>query len=192
MEKEYELLDKQVNLVLRKYSESFSEKIYNTENNDIDILMEIFDISPELKRENKQYWGRELGMVCQHLIVNLFEILTPLYKPAIRIGNDEPFDLIYDNYAIDAKYRIGSGDAGTLKKFKSYSKKLKDMGYIPLLLILRTDNLPQALTACKNGGWTILKGDECFEFIKKELKIDFGTYLNKFIHEYKIKRNETT
>jgi hypothetical protein len=46
----------------RKYQESFVGKIYAIENDDVDPLMSAFGITAILKRENRQYWGRELGM----------------------------------------------------------------------------------------------------------------------------------
>ena len=54
--------------ILENYQDSFSKKTYSKENNENDLLMNIFDISPQIKRENKQYWGRELGM-CWQMIV---------------------------------------------------------------------------------------------------------------------------
>ncbi len=94
--------------------------------------------------------------------------------------------------AIDTKYRIGSGDSGTLKKFKHYGKALKDKGFEPVLLMLRSDNLPAAIQACKVGGWRILIGDASFEFIKKEAGFDFLAYLKSAAKKHDIKRMPTT
>lgn len=62
------------------------------------------------------------------------------------------------NLAIDTKYRIGSGDSGTLKKFKAYGPTLEEKGFTPVLLIVREDNLGAAITACNAGGWTVTTG----------------------------------
>ena len=105
-------------------------------------LMEVFGITPELKRENRQYWGRELGMCWQRLVIEVFKGTRKDYGPAIRIGADEPCDLTVGKLAIDTKYRIGSGDSGTLKKFKSYGPLLKKQGYEPVILMLRECNPP--------------------------------------------------
>jgi hypothetical protein len=51
--------------ILKQYQNSFSNKIYVEENDDHDPLMDVFGITPSLKRENRQYWGRELGMCWQ-------------------------------------------------------------------------------------------------------------------------------
>ena len=55
----------------------------------------------------------------------------------MRFGADEPYDLTVGSQAIDAKYRIGSGDSGFNKKCKSNASLLKNEGYEPVLLILR-------------------------------------------------------
>jgi hypothetical protein len=47
--------------ILQNYQQSFKDKVHNEENDDHDVLMDAFNITPELKRQNRQYWGRELG-----------------------------------------------------------------------------------------------------------------------------------
>ena len=42
--------------VLARYQNSFTEKIYAEENEEHDILMDVFGISPIIKKENRQYW----------------------------------------------------------------------------------------------------------------------------------------
>ena len=162
--------------ILRRYRESFEEKVYSEENDDHDLLMEAFGISPVLKRENRQYWGRELGKCWESLIVEVCKT-SPHFQPALRIGSDEPCDLIIKPYAIDTKYRVGSGDSGTLKKFKQYGPLLRSRGYEPVFLFLRADNLQAAMTACKSGGWTVYVGDESFNFIKEISGFDLKYYL---------------
>ena len=87
--------------------------------------MQIFGITPDIKRENRQYWGRELGMVWQKIIIEVFKHNHSLFKPAEKVGLDEPYDLQVGNDVIDAKYRVGSGDSGTLKKIQNICKGLK-------------------------------------------------------------------
>src|SRR3954462_11606740 len=91
---------------LASYRDSFTSKDYGEENEDHDVIMDLFGISPELKRENRQYWGRELGMCWQLLVTALFRATIKNFAPGYREGADE--------------HRIGSGDSGTLKKFKTY------------------------------------------------------------------------
>ncbi len=172
-------LELNVNLkdILSRYQSSFTQKIYSDENNDYDVLMKVFSLTPEIKRENRQYWGRELGMCWQLLITEIFKHTRADFSPALRFGGDEPCDLISGNQAIDTKYRIGSGDSGTLKKFKSYGPMLIENGYTPVLLILREDNLPAAITACRKGEWNIYVGDNTFDFIQDLTGFDLKSYL---------------
>lgn len=186
---EYTDLSSLVDGTLHRYGLSFRSKVYNTENNDLDVLMEVFSITPELKRENRQYWGRELGMCWQVLVTQLCRTTRSDFKPALRVGLDEPCDLVIGAYAIDTKYRIGSGDSGTLKKFKQYGPLLRDRGYEPLLLILREDNLPAAIGACKAGGWTVLQGPQSFDFLERETRVDFYALLKERAGRFSITRN---
>ena len=57
--------------ILSEYQRAFADKAYSDENNDHDVLMDVFGITPELKRENRQYWGRELGMCWQRLVIEV-------------------------------------------------------------------------------------------------------------------------
>lgn len=170
-------VDLELRTIISQYKQSFSDKSYNEENNESDVLMDLFGITPSLKRENRQYWGRELGMCWQLLVNKLCQIRCKDYKPALKIESDEPTDLFIGQDAIDTKYRIGSGDSGTLKKFKKYGELLKGQGFTPVLLIVRSDNLAAAITACKVGGWEIYIGDECFEYLNRKTKFDLKSYL---------------
>lgn len=170
-------LDTKLKDVLRAYRDSFTVKTYSEENDDSDPLMEVFGITADRKRENRQYWGRELGMCWQLLATNVLSHHCKGYAPAIKIGTDEPCDCCVDSDAVDTKYRIGSGDSGTLKKFKSNGKLLKERGYRPILLILREDNLDAALTACAKGGWTVIQGQATFDYIKQVSDFDLRAWL---------------
>ena len=157
-------VEQQLDAILDRYKTSFVAKVYADENDEYDILMNAFGITPQLKRENRQYWGRELGTCWESLVIESCK-RNKTFQPALRIGADEPCDLTVDKYAIDTKYRVGSGDSGTLKKFKSYGPLLREHGYTPVFLFLREDNLPAAMTACKKGTWDIYIGNESFEFM---------------------------
>lgn len=176
-----------LDVILRRYQSSFIDKEYSEENDESDILMDAFGITPSLKRENRQYWGRELGKCWESLVVTACRNLAN-FKPALKIGDDEPCDLIVGNYAIDTKYRIGSGDSGTLKKFKQYGPLLQMRGYEPVFLFLREDNLPAAMTACRSGNWTIYVGKDSFDFIKKISGFDIQDYLIQRARAFHVKR----
>lgn len=175
--------------ILEKYQQSFTEKVYGEENDDHDLLMDVFSLSPEIKRENRQYWGRELGMCWQLLIVEICQQTRDDFQPALRFGSDEPCDLVVGNYAIDTKYRIGSGDSGTLKKFKSYGPLLREHGFEPVFLILRKDNLPAAIKACKKGTWNVLTGDEALDFVYELTKFNLRQFLIKQADKYTVFRD---
>lgn len=172
---------------IQKYYDSFTSKSYGAENNDSDLLMDLYGISPEQKRENRQYWGRELGMLWQLIVVALAkEHCSSEYKPALRIGDNEPCDLIIGQDAIDTKYRIGSGDSGTLKKFKQYGLHLQSMGFRPVFLILRDDNLPSAITAARKGGWTVLSGDEAILYLQEKTGVNIRNVILGFGKKYNL------
>ena len=173
--------------ILKDYQQSFSEKQYDEENNDSDILMAIFQITPVIKRENRQYWGRELGMIWQRIVIEVFKHNHYEFQPAKKINTDEPYDLMVGKQAIDTKYRIGSGDSGTLKKLKQYGLLLKEeMGLNPVMLLLREDNLPVAITACRTGGWLVLTGEDSFSYIKNHTGVDLKEILMSYAQAFKI------
>ena len=170
--------------ILLEYEKKFKNKIFVEDEIYIDLLMKIYHISAENKRENMQYWGRELGMIWQKMVVSIFKTYRPdEFGEPIQIGNDEPCDLQFRNYVIDTKYRCGSGDSGTLKKFKQYGQLFKKEGRIPLILLFRTDNLPAAITALYSGGWIVKQGDEAFEFILKNTGFDLKFFLESKLNK---------
>lgn len=170
-------IEDKLNKVLYRYAESFTNKVYVDGFNDTDVLMEAFGITQELKSENKQYWGRELGKCWENLLRDLFEATCEDFRPPIRFGQDEPADFFCGNDAIDTKYRVGSGDSGTLKKFELYGKLLQEKGYRPVFLFLRSDNLYAALSKMDAGGWVRYVGDDTFEYIKEKTCFDLKTWL---------------
>ncbi len=171
--------------IISSYHNSFLNKEYGPENEDNDILMDLFHISPSKKREHRQYWGRELGMLWQRIVVETAKSSCGSeFSPPLHFGADEPCDLIIGKDAIDTKYRIGSGDSGTLKKFKQYGGLLQENGYRPVLLLLREDNLPAAITACKAGGWTIFQGQDAILYISEKTGENMEELLSNFGDKY--------
>ncbi len=172
-----EKIEERLNKILNKYSSSFNNKHYAEESEETDLLMDAFGISQSLKKENKQYWGRELGMCWQLLLTEIFKQFCDDFQPAKKYGEDEPADFFIGNQAIDTKYRIGSGDSGTLKKFKQYGDIFQKEGLIPILLLLRTDNLLAAISAFKAGGWKIYSGEDTFDYIFENTGFDLKNWL---------------
>ena len=161
-------IEEKLSSILKQYQDNFSNKIYVDDYNATDILMEAFGITQDLKRENKQFWGRQLGMCWQLLVIELCKSTCADFSSALRFDGGEPCDLVLGKDAIDTKYRLGSGDSGTLKKFKHYGNILKKENYRPVFLLLREDNLPTAMTACQTGGWYVYTGMETFNYLEKK------------------------
>ncbi len=134
--------------------------------------------------------GRELGKCWETLLRDLFEATCEDFEAPKKFGKDEPADFFIGKDAIDAKYRVGSGDSGTLKKFESYGKLLKKKGFRPVFLFLRTDNLPSAISKMNAGGWLILTNDDTFDYIKINTGFDLKDWLHKLAKKdtYKIIR----
>ncbi|MFM6192017.1 MAG: hypothetical protein ACKPEN_12600 [Planktothrix sp.] len=169
--------DRHLESILQQYSVSFNAKEFIQESLEEDDLMLVFGLTQEIKDLNKQYWGRELGKCWERLVIEVCKQSCADFSPAIRDGKDELCDLVIGTDAIDAKYRIGSGDSGTLKKFKQYAERLTNSGYTPVLLILRTDSLPQAVNACLVGGWRVLSGRDAFEYLFEITGFDLKAWL---------------
>ena len=188
MTNDHTLLNSSLERLIASYQNSFTEKVYDEENDDNDSLMDVFAITPELKRENRQYWGRELGMCWQLMVSQVFHYFRPDYGPALRLGADEPCDFTIGDIAVDTKYRIGSGDSGTLKKFKQYGPMLQEHGYHPVFLILREDNLPAAIKACIVGGWEIRTGNSTFAYIEEQSGFDLKSFLVRRARAFGVRR----
>lgn len=165
--------------ILSQYGSSFSLKVFSDESPDEDDLMLAFGLTQIIKVGNKQYWGRELGMCWQLLITELFRRTHSNFAEQLVEGSDQLCDLRVGKDAIDTKYRVGSGDSGTLKKFRKYGARLGELGYRPVLLVLRNDNLPHAMRAFQSGGWHVLTGDNAYEYISQVSKIDLRAWLRE-------------
>jgi hypothetical protein len=168
----------ELDTIFRTYQQKFQNRAEVLPNNEPDILMEVFGITSEQKQKNLQYWHRELGMCWQKVVIEFFRE-HPEYSGPIKNGSEEPCDLVLKNYSIDTKYRIGSGDSGTLKKFRENAEYLRGEGYTPLLLVLREDNLIRSVK-----GWEMLTGVETMKFIEehsgKKFENVLRTYQKKF------------
>ena len=171
--------------ILNNYQTKFNTKEFSEVLETSDILMDLFEIDPLIKRQNMQYWSRELGMCWQRLVVDVAQSHRT-YGPPIRWGADEPCDLVLGKTAIDTKYRVGSGDSGTLKKLKDYAVQLTDQGFIPVMLILRTDSLQSSVDACESGGWKVYTGQDSFKFIERRCGVDLQAMLLEKLAEQRL------
>jgi hypothetical protein len=116
-------------------------------------------------------------MCWQRLVTETCKTYCSSFQRALKVGSDEPCDLIVEGYAIDTKYRLGSGDSGTLKKFKNNGPLLRTYNYEPVLLILRQDSLSAAITACQVGTWKVYTGEDSFNFIQTISGFDLKSFL---------------
>lgn len=174
-----EELNQALEKILKEYGESFASKVFGGESREVDDLMLVFGLTQQTKARNKQYWGRELGKCWERLVIELCRRACDNFREGIKEGADELCDLVVGKDAIDTKYRIGSGDSGTLKKFKQYGRRLKELGLRPIQLIVRTDNLPAAITACITGGWEVKSGVDAYRYLQTITKFDIQPWLRE-------------
>ena len=127
-------------------------------------------------------------MCWQRLVTETCKTYCSSFQRALKVGSDEPCDLIVEGYAIDTKYRIGLGDSGTLNKFKDNGELLRNLNYEPVFLILRQDNRPAAITACQVGTWKVYTGEDSFEFIKTISGFDLKSFLIEKVGEFPVYR----
>ncbi|WP_236002721.1 restriction endonuclease [Staphylococcus xylosus] len=177
---------KEIEYILEDYYDNFKNKIFDEQKSENDVLMDIFGITEEIKVINKQYWGRQLGLMFEKIVIEVFKRFDDGFKEAMPVGSNRPYDLQSSNEFIDTKYRIGSGDSGTLKKFKSYGKEMRKEGKIPVILILREDNLPAAIKSLDVGGWEVYIGDKCFNYIYDKTGFKLKDYFKELKLSYDI------
>lgn len=172
---------------IEKYSSKFNKKRKAKEelDNEHDLLMDVFNISPEEKKKSAQYWGRELGVLWQELVKIVFANSEQIkdYTGALTVDDpegesDEPCDLTANGYGIDTKYRIGSGDSKFTKKFRPNHNILVERFKLkPVLLILRDDNLKSPINRAKKEGWTVYTADDSYKFIYDQTGYDLKEFL---------------
>ena len=180
-------LKKQILKLIKEYHKSFSEKRFKEIKSKDDILMNVFEITEEIKNQNKQYWGRELGFLWELIVIEVFKNDIN-YKCKPVWDGQSPCDFFIKDYAIDPKYRIGSGDSGTLKGWARDGDMLKEKGYKPIMLILREDNLPAAIRRI-SPHWELKIGEEALDFIKEESGFDLKEFLISLKGKYDIKED---
>ena len=102
-----------------------------------------------------------------------------LVVPDKRGTTDEPCDLVANGFAIDTKYRIGSGDSKFIKQFKENHNLLVDKSYKPVLLILRDDNLNSPINSANKAGWSVMTNQQSFDFIFEQTRFDLKNFLDQ-------------
>lgn len=172
-----ESVDRRLAAVVDGFRASFARKDFIARETDPDILMDVFGLTPEVKLSHPQYWGRELGSCWERLVKSACGDATVQVSFPPPGSRDTPCDIVLGRYAIETKYRIGSGDSGTLQKLQANGTTLLAAGLEPILLILRGDSLPAAMTAARAGGWRILADGDAFDFVRSELGVDLRAFM---------------
>ncbi|MBD1908203.1 hypothetical protein NDI37_11845 [Funiculus sociatus GB2-A5] len=65
-------------------------------------------------------------------------------------------------------------------------KLLRQMGYNPVFLIVRND-MPQAINACRMGGWTLRVGRETYGYLRQVTGFDLESWLKARSDRYNIR-----
>lgn len=183
-------LEESLSAILLQYQTSFNNKVFANETDEYDLLMNVFSLTPKIKRKYGQYWGTQLGRCWQKIITEICKNSCQDFQPVLKIKDvGELCDLRVGKYAIDTQYRIGSGDKGTHDKFRYYGNLLTEMGYTPTILILRNDNLPDAINACKGGQWQVFTEQDSMDFIQRISGVDVKTFLENQAGKYTVSRN---
>jgi len=170
-------VERRFGAVLDGFRASFARKDFPSKQSEPDLLMEVFGLTNAMKLSQPQYWGRELGSCWERLVKEAcaqapYRVSFP--PPGSR---RTPCDIILRQLAIETKYRVGSGDSGTLQKLQANGRTLQKAGFEPILLILRNDSLPNAMAAARAGGWRILADADAFEFIRTETGVDLKAFM---------------
>jgi hypothetical protein len=172
--------------ILTRYQEAFQAKLHHEQLGGMDMLMAAFGLTPQDKAAASQYWGRELGMCWERLVCSCYAPL-PSYEPGLAHATGQPCDFVYGRMAVDTKYRLGSGDAGTLKKLAENARWLKARKYEPVMLFLRTDSLASATSRMRRAGWQVLEAEESFELVKAHTARDLLAELQAVKDSYRFR-----
>jgi hypothetical protein len=162
--------------LVESYKLSFEKKILNHKHFKQDDIMNLFNKNQYDLLLNKQYWHREFGKFYEKY-VKIIAKSKLKYNDSPKYKKYDLCDLVIDNFAIDTKYRIGSGDSGTVRKLKFYGEQLIKLNYKPILLIFRDDNLEGTIKSLSKE-WNVLTGDNSNKFIIEHLDFDIKKSLN--------------
>ena len=131
-----------------------------------DLLMHAVKMTNAEKAVNVQRASRDLGRAWEILVAGWFALYaTERVGDPVLLGRRKPTDVVVGNCAIDTKYRCGSGDGKHTKVQAATAEALKDLGYEPVMLVLRTDSIRANIKAYTHHGWRVLEGKAAFDFI---------------------------
>lgn len=83
------------------------------------------------------------------------------------------------NYAIDTKFKFNSNDSNTVREISNSAIHLKEMGYIPILLMRRNsiESQQSPIKRFKKSGWNVISGIEASEFIYSLTGFDIENWI---------------
>lgn len=83
------------------------------------------------------------------------------------------------NYAIDTKFKFNSNDSNTVREIANSAIHLKEMGYIPILLMRRNsiESQQSPIKRFKKSGWNVISGKEASEFIYNLTGFDIENWI---------------
>jgi len=93
------------------------------------------------------------------------------------------FTFEYDDkiYAVDTKYKFNSNDSNTVREIANSARHLKNMGYIPILL-LRTNRIKSQqgpILRFETNGWNIIDDNKAISFIEKITGYNLNNWIVK-------------
>nr|WP_250807483.1 hypothetical protein [Neorhizobium tomejilense] len=183
-------IENQLEGILGKCRDAFAARKFEDLESSTDLLMQSLSVTPSMKAANRQYWGRELGIAWENLLKVIWKTADGDCHFPMSGDPDHPCDIVGSRFAVDAKYRVGSGDSGTLQKLRRNGATLRESGKEPILLVFRDDSLRSSLAAAKAGGWTVKHGEETLRFVKEELGFDLRSFLSKQAPAFKFMADE--
>ena len=82
-------------------------------------------------------------------------------------------------YAIDTKYRFNSNDSNTVREIANSAIHLKQMGYIPIMLIRKNREFSHKapINRFEKNGWKIIDGANAIEFIKSITDFNLSEFI---------------
>lgn len=106
------------------------------------------------------------------------------------------FTFKYKNkvYAVDTKYKFNSNDSNTVREIANSGIYLKNMGYIPILLIRTNKQASQKspILRFEKNGWEIKDDNNAIDFIKEITGYNLNNWISKnlniwnYLKEYQV------
>lgn len=82
-------------------------------------------------------------------------------------------------YAVDTKFKFNSNDSNTVREISNSAIYLKEMGYIPILLMRRNESESQQspIKRFKKSGWNIISGQKATKYLYELTGFDIEQWI---------------